>query len=204
MDSLAHQLDALRTTVEDFRGHLPTVELTGKKLAATLAGGGKIMTCGNGGSACDALHLTEELVGRFDKNRRSLAALCLCADAPLLTCIANDFGYDTVFARQIEGLGRAGDALVIFTTSGNSANLVAALQLVQIDPRAVVGVAHEHDFVARRMEARRQRDERAVGVEAVREIRHALRFDTVGERRDPKPLLLAHKTDASLSYQHRS
>jgi D-sedoheptulose 7-phosphate isomerase len=128
MDSLAHQLDALRTTVEDFRGHLPTVELTGKKLAATLAGGGKIMTCGNGGSACDALHLTEELVGRFDKNRRSLAALCLCADAPLLTCIANDFGYDTVFARQIEGLGRAGDALVIFTTSGNSANLVAALQ----------------------------------------------------------------------------
>ena len=127
MDSLTHQLEDLRKTVERFHGQLPEVEATGKKLAATLAGGGKILTCGNGGSACDALHLTEELVGRFDQNRRSLAALCLCADAPLLTCIANDFGYDTVFARQVEGLGRAGDALIVFSTSGNSANLVAAL-----------------------------------------------------------------------------
>ena len=115
-------------TAEQFRAQLPTIEASGKKLAALLAAGGKIMTCGNGGSACDALHLTEELVGRFKKNRRSLAALCLCADAPLLTCIANDFGYDSVFARQVEGLGHPGDALVIFTTSGNSANLVAALQ----------------------------------------------------------------------------
>jgi D-sedoheptulose 7-phosphate isomerase len=128
MDSLANQLDALRRAAEQFHAQIPVIEVTGKKLAATLAASGKIMTCGNGGSACDALHLTEELVGRFDKNRRSLAALCLCADAPLLTCIANDFGYDTVFARQVEGLGRPGDALIIFSTSGNSANLVAALQ----------------------------------------------------------------------------
>ena len=128
MDSLTQQLDALLTTVENFRSQLPEVEATGKKLAAILAGGGRILTCGNGGSACDALHLSEELVGRFDQNRRSLAAICLCADAPLLTCIANDFGYDAVFARQVEGLGRPGDALIIFSTSGNSMNLVGALQ----------------------------------------------------------------------------
>jgi len=128
MESLTQQLEALRTTVEQFRGQLPEVEATGKKLAAVLAGGGRILTCGNGGSACDALHLSEELVGRFDQNRRSLAAISLCADAPLLTCIANDFGYDAVFARQVEGLGRPGDALVIFSTSGSSANLVNALQ----------------------------------------------------------------------------
>ena len=128
METVAQQLEALRATVENFRGHLPQVELTGQKLAAALAGGGKILTCGNGGSAADALHLSEELVGRFDRDRRSLAAICLCADGPLLTCIANDFGFEAVFARQVEGLGRPGDVLVVFSSSGNSANLVAALK----------------------------------------------------------------------------
>ena len=131
MNSLSQQLDDLSTTVENFRGQLPEVEITGKKLAAVLAGGGRILTCGNGGSACDALHLSEELVGRFDQNRRSLAAICLSADAPLLTCIANDFGYDSVFSRQVEGLGRLGDVLIVFSTSGNSPNLVGALQVAR-------------------------------------------------------------------------
>ena len=128
MDTVAQQLEALRATVENFRGLTPVVESTGAVLAACLAGGGKILTCGNGGSAADALHLSEELVGRFDQDRRSLAAVCLCADAPLLTCIANDFGFEAIFARQIEGLGRPGDVLVVFSSSGNSANLVAALK----------------------------------------------------------------------------
>jgi D-sedoheptulose 7-phosphate isomerase len=140
MESLAQQLEALRTTVENFRSQLPAVEITGKKLAATLAGGGRILTCGNGGSACDALHLSEELVGRFDQNRRSLAAICLSADAPLLTCIANDFGYDAVFARQVEGLGRPGDALIVFSTSGNSMNLVAALQAARKNGLATISL----------------------------------------------------------------
>jgi D-sedoheptulose 7-phosphate isomerase len=129
METVAQQLEALRTTVENFRSLVPVVEQTGEILAARLANGGKLLTCGNGGSAADALHLSEELVGRFDQNRRSLAAICLSADAPLLTCIANDFGFDAVFARQVEGLGRPGDALVAFSSSGNSANLVAALKL---------------------------------------------------------------------------
>jgi D-sedoheptulose 7-phosphate isomerase len=131
MDSVAEQLETLVSTLQQFRPHAAAVEQAGKKLAACLAGGGKIMTCGNGGSACDAMHLSEELVGRFDQNRRSLAALCLSADASLMTCIANDFGYEAVFARQVEGLGRPGDALVVFSTSGNSGNLVAALQMAK-------------------------------------------------------------------------
>lgn len=106
-------------------------ELQFEKIAAaavaTLRGGGKILTCGNGGSAADALHLAEELIGRYKDNRRSLAAVCLNADATALTCIANDFGFDEVFARQVEGLGRPGDLLVCFTSSGNSPNIVRAL-----------------------------------------------------------------------------
>src|SRR5438093_9393372 len=85
---------------------------------ATLRSGGKLLTCGNGGSAADALHLAEELVGRYHRNRVSLAAISLNADPTLLTCIGNDFGFDEIFARQVEGLGRRGDLLVCFSTSG--------------------------------------------------------------------------------------
>ena len=81
--------------------------------------------------AADALHLAEELIGRFSKERPSLAALSLCADPTALTCIANDYGYERVFSRQIEGLGRPGDVLVVFTTSGNSPNLVLALKVAR-------------------------------------------------------------------------
>jgi len=95
--------------------------------SATLKSGGKLLTCGNGGSAADAMHLAEELVGRYNRNRRSLPAVCLNADPTLLTCIANDFSYDEVFARQVEGLGNKADLLVCFTTSGNSNNIVRAL-----------------------------------------------------------------------------
>lgn len=95
---------------------------------ATLRAGGKILSCGNGGSAADALHLAEELVGRYRSNRRSLPGLCLNADATALTCIANDFGFDEVFARQVTGLGTKGDLLVGFSTSGNSANVLRAFE----------------------------------------------------------------------------
>ena len=92
-----------------------------------LKSGGKVMTAGNGGSAAEALHMSEEFVGRFRSNRRSLPAVSLVADPTALTCIANDFGYDHVFDRQIEGLGRKGDVLVLFSTSGNAKNLMLAL-----------------------------------------------------------------------------
>ena len=93
----------------------------------TLSSGGTLFTCGNGGSAAEALHLAEELTGRYRSNRRPLRSICLCADPTALTCIANDFGFEQVFARPLAALGRPGDALVVFSTSGRSANLVAAL-----------------------------------------------------------------------------
>ncbi|MGD0016201.1 MAG: SIS domain-containing protein [Verrucomicrobiia bacterium] len=108
-------------------------------VVGTLRSGGKLLTCGNGGSAADASHLAEELVGRYNRNRRSLPAVCLNADAAALTCIANDFGYDEVFARQIEGLAASNDLLVCFTTSGNSPNILRAF--VAAKKRGIKSVA---------------------------------------------------------------
>jgi D-sedoheptulose 7-phosphate isomerase len=97
-------------------------------MLATLRRGGRLLICGNGGSAAEAAHFATELVGRYAKNRRSLPAIALSADGSLLSCIGNDYGYEQVFARQIEGLAAAGDLVVVLTSSGNSANIVAALQ----------------------------------------------------------------------------
>lgn len=93
----------------------------------TLRNGGKILTAGNGGSAAEALHMAEELVGRFRNDRPSLAGIALVADSTALTCIGNDYGFDAVFSRQVEGLGRPGDVLVLFSTSGRAANLTRAV-----------------------------------------------------------------------------
>jgi D-sedoheptulose 7-phosphate isomerase len=96
---------------------------------ATLRGGGKILLCGNGGSSCDAAHAAGELVGWFEaKQRRPYAAIALGQSVPTVTAIANDAGYEHVFAREVEALGRAGDLLVGITTSGSSRNVVAALR----------------------------------------------------------------------------
>ena len=128
MPSSLPALDALIATAERTKALVPAIDAAGVELKAILGRGGKILTAGNGGSAADALHMAEELVGRYCRERPSLAALSLCADPTALTCIANDYGYDRVFSRQIEGLGRPGDALVVFTTSGNSPNLIEALK----------------------------------------------------------------------------
>jgi D-sedoheptulose 7-phosphate isomerase len=116
----------LRALLEACDKHLPVVTRMAEKVVATLRAGGKIITAGNGGSATDAMHMVEELVGRYKGNRRALPALCLVADAATISCIANDFGYEQVFARQLDAMGGPADLLVLFTTSGNSANLLAA------------------------------------------------------------------------------
>ena len=107
---------------------LAAVEAAAAELTRALAGGGKVLLCGNGGSAADAQHVAGELVGRFRRDRRGLAALALTTDSSALTAIANDMGFEQVFARQVEALGRAGDVLVVMTTSGSSPNVVAALE----------------------------------------------------------------------------
>jgi D-sedoheptulose 7-phosphate isomerase len=91
-----------------------------------VGGGGKVMACGNGGSACDAMHFCEELTGRFRKERPALAAIA-CIDPGHITCTANDYGFDQIFSRWVEALGRTGDVLIVLSTSGNSPNIVNAI-----------------------------------------------------------------------------
>lgn len=100
-------------------------------LVNSLSNGGKVLVAGNGGSAADAQHFAAELIGRFNVNRAALPALALTTDTSILTAIANDFGYEQVFARQIEGVGRKGDVFIGITTSGASANILKALTTCQ-------------------------------------------------------------------------
>ncbi len=109
-------------------------------VSRTLAQGGCVMTCGNGGSAAEALHLAEELIGRYRADRAPKRAICLNADPTAITCIGNDFGFDSIFARQVEGLGRAGDALVVFSTSGNSPNVIEALKAARAANVTTIGL----------------------------------------------------------------
>ncbi|MGW5683288.1 D-sedoheptulose-7-phosphate isomerase [Nonomuraea sp. NPDC003754] len=104
----------------------PTVEAWGHKLADILGCGGRLLVCGNGGSAAEAQHLTAELVGRFRGERRPFAAIALHADTSSVTAIANDFGADAVYARQVRAHGRQGDVLICLSTSGASGNVLAA------------------------------------------------------------------------------
>lgn len=104
----------------------PTIEAIVDALERCLRGGGKVLACGNGGSAADAQHFASELVGRLEFPRRALAAISLATDGSTLTAIANDTGYDRVFARQIEAIARSGDVLIALSTSGRSPSVLAA------------------------------------------------------------------------------
>lgn len=105
----------------------PAIDAVADALIAALRDGGRVYTFGNGGSAADAQHFAEELVGRFARERRPLPAQSLAADGALLTCIGNDYSFDEVFERQVQAFVRAGDAAVAFSTSGRSANVVRGL-----------------------------------------------------------------------------
>lgn len=124
---------------EHFAGHLQAVERTGEALAesieecsrmlgAALRDGKKLLVMGNGGSAADAQHLAAELVGRFLQDRRALPAIALTTDSSILTAVGNDYGFDQVFKRQVEALAVPGDVVIGISTSGNSPNVLAALQ----------------------------------------------------------------------------
>ena len=111
--------------------YLPQAEKAGEMLTSVLKSSGKILLAGNGGSAADAQHFAGEIVGRFTMERKSLPALSLCVDPSVMTCIGNDYGYAKVFARQLDGLGKAGDAFIAISTSGNSENLINALNVAK-------------------------------------------------------------------------
>jgi D-sedoheptulose 7-phosphate isomerase len=113
--------------IEQVEAQLAQVEGVAQTLISCLQNGGKILTCGNGGSAAEAQHFAEELVGRYKRDRRSLPAVSLVADGTLLTCILNDYGADELFARQVDSLCCPGDVLVALSTSGNSENVLRAV-----------------------------------------------------------------------------
>lgn len=127
---------------QNFTDHLHTIELVretldasvqsiGQLLAQSISSGSTLFWCGNGGSAADSQHLAAELVGRFKKDRRALRSVALTTDTSVLTCVANDYSFDDVFARQIEALGRPSDVLVAISTSGNSENVLRALKVAK-------------------------------------------------------------------------
>jgi D-sedoheptulose 7-phosphate isomerase len=137
--AIASHLDVVRQV----RKQLPVLAEMAKAMASAVRGGGKILWCGNGGSAADAQHLAAEIVGRFRQQRRALPAMALTTDSSILTAVANDFGYEAVFARQVEALGIPGDVVVGISTSGNSPNVAAALQTARAQGLTTVAFTGE-------------------------------------------------------------
>ena len=116
------------------------VERAGALMAETLAAGGKLLLCGNGGSAADSQHIAAELTGRFVRDRRPLAALALTTDTSALTSVANDYSFEEVFARQVTALGRRADCLLAISTSGHSRNVVRAVEAARTAGLHVIGL----------------------------------------------------------------
>ena len=125
-DPLAAAADALAAFRAD-PANLARIHTVGQLMAQALTTGHKVLACGNGGSLCDAMHFCEELTGRFRHDRRPLPAIA-CIDPGHITCTANDYGYDHVFSRWVQALGNPGDILVALSTSGNSPNVIRAVE----------------------------------------------------------------------------
>jgi len=123
---VGRHLDDLAAAAQAAQSAAPVVAEWGQRLAEVFADGGKLLACGNGGSAAEAQHLTGELLGRFRDERRPLPAVALSADSSAVTAIANDYGFEELFARQVQAYGRRGDVLVALSTSGTSPNVIEA------------------------------------------------------------------------------
>lgn len=128
MTAISAIFNAHFSAIEALRQQEDEIQQLGDRLIACLQGGHRIFLCGNGGSAADAQHIAAEMVCRFETQRRALPAIALTTDTSALTAIGNDLGYDQVFARQVEALARPGDVLIGLSTSGNSRNVIAAVQ----------------------------------------------------------------------------
>ena len=132
-DSAQTKLDAMELLAAPISDAVQT-------MVACLVNDGKILACGNGGSAGDAQHFAAELVGRFEAERQELAAIALTTDSSILTAVANDYAFDVVFAKQVRALGRAGDVLLAISTSGNSANVIKAIEAAHDNDMSVVAL----------------------------------------------------------------
>jgi len=133
MDAIRRSLNEARKAIDAFLqgdGNVEKIAAAGKMLTDAFAGGGKVLSCGNGGSLCDAMHFAEELSGRFRDDRKPLPAIAI-ADPSHITCTGNDYGFDKVFSRYVEAVGRDGDVLLAISTSGNSPNVLEAARTAQ-------------------------------------------------------------------------
>ena len=141
-NTLNEALGALQTLVKD-DATMQKIAQAGQLLADTFSAGGRVYSCGNGGSMCDAMHFAEELTGRFRENRPGYAALAI-SDPSHLSCVGNDYGYEQVFARYVDAHGRAGDVLLAISTSGTSKNVVAAVDVARRRAMKVIGLTGRH------------------------------------------------------------
>jgi phosphoheptose isomerase len=128
VNAVHDHVDALGTTLSALRSQANTVLRWGRVMAERLPAGGRLLAAGNGGSAAEAQHLTAELVGRYDGDRRPFSAIALCSESSSVTAISNDYGYEEVFARQVAAHGGPQDILILLSTSGKSENLLKAAQ----------------------------------------------------------------------------
>jgi D-sedoheptulose 7-phosphate isomerase len=133
-------IDAHIRCLQNLKAIAPVLNQAGDLLLQCLLGGSKLMVCGNGGSASDAQHFAAEIVGRFEKERRAFPAVALSTDTSILTAVGNDYGFDAVFARQVEGLGQPGDVLIGISTSGHSPNVIRAVKTAQALDIQTVGL----------------------------------------------------------------
>ncbi|SDH81155.1 phosphoheptose isomerase [Propionivibrio dicarboxylicus] len=130
-----HFADSAQTKLDAVELLSPLIAQAAETMVASLVGNGKVLACGNGGSAADAQHFAAELVGRFEVERQGLAAIALTTDTSIMTAVGNDYGYNTIFERQVRALGQSGDVLLAISTSGNSPSIIEA-----------INAAHENDL----------------------------------------------------------
>lgn len=142
MEDIKDGLEQARQMLDEFissRGNLENIAAAGDIMVKCLSAGGKIISCGNGGSMCDAMHFAEELTGRYRDDRPPLAAIAV-SDPSYITCTANDYGFDQIFSRFIGGTGKKGDVLLAISTSGNTENILKAAQTAREMGMKVVGL----------------------------------------------------------------
>lgn len=135
---LTQAQDVLNAFLSD-AANIASIEKAAEVMAASIRNGGKIISCGNGGSMCDAMHFAEELSGRYRNDRRALPALSI-SDPSHMSCVGNDYGYEYVFSRYLEALGNQGDVLLAISTSGNSGNVLRAAETAKAKGMKVVGL----------------------------------------------------------------
>ncbi len=125
-----NELETAQKALADFladQANIDSIEQAAKLIASSLRAGGKVMSCGNGGSHCDAMHFAEELTGRYREDRPGYAGIAI-SDPSHLSCVSNDYGYQYVFSRYLEAVGRSGDVMLGISTSGNSGNIITAIE----------------------------------------------------------------------------